>query len=209
MKKLILLIILAPVLLLSQPSFNVTDSNGNTWNSDDILEQEITIVINFFSPGWACSPSANSIELFTEAYNQYSSCNKLFFIQVSEWGSVATGEEYINIYGTTEIPSIVGDEGYELSWEWVNEYGLMWSHELWILRPDGSYIQDINGAWDLDQQVLIDELENEGFNACENTGVEEYQTVNHNKSTYDIMGRVISEPTKGFYIQNGNKYIKF
>ena len=37
----------------------------------------------------------------------------------------------------------------------------MWSHELWILRPDGSYIQDINGAWDLDQQVLIDELENE------------------------------------------------
>ena len=77
------------------------------------------------------------------------------------------------------------------------------------IRPDGSYIQDIPGAWDLEQQVLIDELENEEFNPCQNTGVEEYQTVNHNKNTYDIMGRVISEPTKGFYIQNGNKYIKF
>ena len=35
MKKLILSLLLAPILLLSQPSFNVTDSNGETWNSEE------------------------------------------------------------------------------------------------------------------------------------------------------------------------------
>ena len=78
MKKLILSLLLAPFLLVSQPQFSVTDYNGNTWDSNEILEQDVTIVIQFFSPAMTCWPSSNSIELLTEAYNLYGHCNKLY-----------------------------------------------------------------------------------------------------------------------------------
>ena len=49
------------------------------------------------------------------------------------------------------------------------DWGLQWAHELWLIRPDGSYEVDIPFSWDLEQQVLIDAIENEGLNECEST----------------------------------------
>ena len=57
------LLLLAPFLLAGQgPSFTVTDTNGNTWDSDSLLAEGITIVVNFFSPSMTCWPSSNATE---------------------------------------------------------------------------------------------------------------------------------------------------
>jgi hypothetical protein len=182
MKRLILMLLIAPFLLFSQPEFSITDINGNTWDSNELLEQGNTIVIQFFSPSMTCWPSAQSIENLTEAYNEYGSCNKLFFLQVAEWGMQSTTVNFINEFGTTEIPILVGNAGgNELTIEWV-DWGLQWAQELWVLRPDGTYEYDIPWAWDLEQTVLIDFLEDEGFSICENNvGVEEFEIENQDK----------------------------
>ena len=211
MKKLILSLLLAPFLLLSQPQFTITDINGNTWDSNEMLEEGTTIVIQFYSPGPTCWPSIQSIENFTEAYYEYGSgCNKLFFLQVAEWGSATTVVGFLMDFGTMEIPTIVGNEGgNDLALEWTN-WGLQWAYELWLLRPDGSYEFDIPYAWDLEQQVLINTLENEGFSPCEdnNIGLEDYELKNKDKTIYDLQGRILNEkPTNGFYIQGEKKYI--
>lgn len=208
MKKLILLFLLTPVLLFSQPQFTITDLNGDTWDSNELLESGITIVIQFFSPSMTCWPSSNSIELFTEAYSEYGLCqNKLFFLQVAEWGLYSTTLNFIDEFGTTEISTLAGISGGEdLTYEWM-EWGLQWAYELWLLRPDGTYEYDIPYAWDLEQQVLINLLENEGFSACEyNVEIEEYNIENNDKTIYDIMGRIIDNPTQGFYIQGNKKH---
>ena len=209
MKKLILSLLLAPFLLVSQPQFTITDYEGNTWDSNELLEQGITILINFYSPAMTCWPSSNSIELFTEAYNKYAKCNKLFFLQVAEWGNESQTIEFLEAFGTTEIPTLIGTEGGStLSFEFM-DWGLQWANELWLLRPDGSYEADIPYSWDLDLQVLVDAIENEGFNECPSTmlNVEELEINNDDKTIYDLQGRIINKPTKGFYVQGGNKYI--
>ena len=211
MKKLILSLLLTPFLLVSQPQFSITDYNGNTWDSNELLEQGITIVIQFYSPSITCWPSSNSIELFTEAYNKYASCNKVFFLQVAEWGSEYQVVSFLEIFGTTEIPTLVGYEGgQDLTWEFVDNWGLQWAYELWLLRPDGTYEVDIPWAWDLEQTVLINTLEDENFNECSNNvlNIEELEINNNDKTTYDITGRVIQNPTQGFYIQENKKYFK-
>ena len=70
MKKLLLLLII-PFLSISQPSFNVTDANGNLWDSESLLATGKTIIVTFFSPSETCWPSANQITKLGEAYNAY------------------------------------------------------------------------------------------------------------------------------------------
>ena len=61
--------------------------------------------------------------------------------------------EYLEAFGTTEIPTLVGDGGGQtLTYEFM-DWGLQWAHELWLIRPDGSYEVDIPFSWDLEQQV--------------------------------------------------------
>jgi hypothetical protein len=210
MKKLFLSLLLAPLLLFSQPSFTITDYQGNVWDSNEMLEAGITIIVNFYSPSMTCWPSSNSIELLTEAYNQYAGCNKLFFLQVAEWGDESQVISFLEAFGTTEIPTLIGDEGGStLTFSWV-EWGLQWANELWLIRPDGSYEVDIPYSWDIEQTVLIDALEYEGFNQCESTmlNIEELDRVDNNKDIYDLHGRILNKkPTSGFYVQNGEKYI--
>jgi len=211
MKKLILSLLLAPFLLVSQPQFTITDIEGNMWNSNDMLEEGTTIIIQFYSPSMTCWPSSNSIELLTEAYNEYAGCNKLFFIQIAQWGSEYQVVNFLEAFGNTEIPTVVGyGMGQELTWEFADNWGLQWAYELWLMRPDGSYEVDIPWAWDLEQTVLIDTLEDEGFSTCnENTvGLEDYKIENNDKTIYDLQGRILNKkPTNGFYIQGENKYI--
>jgi len=210
MKKLILSLLLAPFLLISQPQFSITDYNGDTWDSNELLEQGVTILIQFYSPSMTCWPSSNSTELFTEAYSQYAGCNKLFFLQVAEWGTEYQTIEYLEAFGTTEMPTLIGNEGGQtLTFEYM-DWGLQWAHELWLIRPDGSYEVDIPFSWDLEQQVLIDAIEGEGFNECESTllNVDELELNNNDKTIYDLHGRVLNvKPTSGFYIQNNQKHI--
>ena len=210
MKKLILSLLLAPFLLVSQPQFTITDIEGNMWNSNDMLEEGTTIIIQFYSPSMTCWPSSNSIELLTEAYNEYAGCNKLFFIQIAQWGSEYQVVNFLEAFGNTEIPTVVGyGMGQELTWEFADNWGLQWAYELWLMRPDGSYEVDIPWAWDLEQTVLIDTLEDEGFSTCdENTvGLEDYK-IENNKTIYDLQGRILNrKPTSGFYVQDNEKYI--
>jgi len=211
MKRLILMLLLAPFLLFSQPEFTITDNNGNVWDSNILLEEGNTIIIQFFSPSMTCWPSYQSIMNLTQAYSEYGSCNnKLFFIQVAEWGYWSTVGPFVEEFGSSDIPYVAGyAEGQELTIDWM-DWGLQWAYECWILRPDGSYEYDIPYMWDLEQQTLINVLEDEGFSTCENTvGLEEYETENQDKTIYDITGRIISEiPSEGFYIQGGKKYFK-
>ena len=209
MIKLILSLLLAPILAFSQgPSFTITDYNGNIWDSNELLEQGITILIQFHSSSMTCWPSSNSTELFTEAYNQYAGCNKLFFLQVAEWGTESQTIEYLEAFGTTEIPTLIGNEGGQtLTFEFM-DWGLQWAHELWLIRPNGSYEVDIPFSWDLEQQVLIDAIEGAGFNECENTmlDIEELSIINNDKSIYDLWGRLLNKkPKSGFYIKEGEK----
>jgi hypothetical protein len=214
MKKLILILLLAPVLLLSQPSFNVTDSNGNVWDSEEILEQGKTIIVQFFSPTVFSYGSSWSIEHLTEAYNNYGLCNDVFFLHVAEWGSEYEWATYLDnlIEGgyidslENVAPTIIGTEGgIELTYEWM-EWGLQYSFELWMIRPDGSYEYTIPHSWNPELTVLADALEAEGFSSCETVGIEEFENKNKDKTTYDLMGRIINKPTEGFYIQDGKKY---
>tara|TARA_B100000902_G_C26945712_1_gene733276 strand:+ start:105 stop:746 length:642 start_codon:yes stop_codon:yes gene_type:complete len=199
MKKLLLLLII-PFLSISQPSFNVTDANGNLWDSESLLATGKTIIVTFFSPSETCWPSANQITKLSEAYNAYQSCNDLFFIQVAQWGSEYTTTNYVEQFGNPNIPAIVGYyQGQELTMSWV-DWGLQWAYETWLLRPDGSYEFDIPYAWDLDQQVLIDALEAEGFIECEHSM--SIQSLYNNKQiiqTIDILGRETTN--KGFQLE--------
>ena len=110
MTKLILFIALMPALLLCQPSFNVTDNNGNTWNSNDLLAEGKTIVVNFFSPSMTCWPSSNATENVAETYHEMYQCNedKLFFLQVAQWGYSWVVEDFVEEFGDTNIPYIEG-----------------------------------------------------------------------------------------------------
>ena len=229
MKKLILSLLLAPILLLSQPSFNVTDSNGETWNSEELLEQGKTIVIQFFSPGLNCWPSQNSLINLREAwYNTLCERDSLQFIQVAQWGSKAETLWYVNEYSNPTIPTVVGEwQGNNLTFEWM-EWGLQWSYECWILRPDGTYEVDIPAMWDLEQTTLVDLLENDGFDInCHDNyydfetnqtiGMTEYCCIEHHMPghkphgpMYDLQGRLIKEkPSCGYYIQLKTGYEKF
>ena len=210
MKKLILSLLLAPILLLSQPSFNLTDNNGDTWDSNELLEQGTTIVIQFFTPAMTCWPSSNSIENISSAYDQYGNCNDIVFIQVAQWGGESTTSSFMEEFSNPEIPYVVGyPEGQSLTIEWM-DLGLQWAYECWVLYPNGEYIVDLDFQWDLEQTVLIDLLEEDGFKDCnEHTiGLENYEIKNNNKTIYDLQGRILNKkPTNGFYIQGEEKYI--
>ena len=138
------------------------------------------------------------------------SINDIFFIQVAQWGNNSFTSNFVKEFGNPNIPTVVGyDQGQELTMEWM-DWGLMYAYETWLLRPDGSYEFDIPYAWDLEQQVLINTLENEGFSPCEdnNIGLEDYELKNKDKTIYDLQGRILNEkPTNGFYIQGEKKYI--
>ena len=222
MKKLILSLLLAPFLLVSQPQFTITDLEGNTWDSNELLEDGVTIVIQFYSPSMTCWPSSNSIEHFTNAYSQYGTgCNRLFFLQIAEWGNETQVVNFLDVFGDTDIPTVVGDDGgYDITMDFYDNWGLMWAYELWLMRPDGSYEYDIPWAWDLEQTVLLDLLEDEGFAICHGSedenedeenntvGLEDYKIESNDKTIYDLQGRILNKiPTKGFYIQGGKKYI--
>ena len=205
MKKLIILLLL-PFLLFSQVAsdFSVTDTNGNEWDLYPLLDEGTTVVIQFFSPSMTCWPSSNSIENLTDVYYEYSSCNNIVFLQVAEWGWISAVVEFINEFGDSNIPTIPGYyEGQQLTMN----YPVTTAYEVWLIRPDKSYINDIPYMWDLEQEVLADVLENEGFNRCHSVEIEEYK-IENNQTTYDIMGRIIQNPTQGFYIQGGKKYFK-
>jgi len=210
------LLLLAPFLLVGQgPSFIVTDQDGNVWDSDSLLEDGTTIIVEFFSPSMTCWPSSNAVQNITEAYNEMYHCNKLFFLQVAQWGYSGTVENFIEEFGDTNIPYIAGYDtwivetttGQELTIEWM-DFGLMWAYECWILRPDGSYEYDLPGMAGLETNALIEFLEDEGFTPCENTvEIEEYQIENKNENIYDITGRILPEiPSQGTYIKDGDKY---
>ena len=223
MKKLILLFLLAPILLLSQPSFNVTDSEGNNYNSEEILEQGKAIVVQFFSPGENCWPSANSLINFREAwYNTLCHHNDIFFIQIAEWGDTTETMNFINQYSNPGIPTVIGEwQGYGLTYEWM-EWGLQWAYECWLILPNGDYIVDIPYMWDLEQSTLFNLLENEGFLRCnenydpssnQTTGITEcnhpaeYSLNKIQNPIYDLQGRLLTEkPKSGFYIQGEKKY---
>ena len=207
MKKLILTLLLIPYLLLSQVASNflITDTNGNTWELYSLLNEGTTVVIQFFSPSMTCWPSSNSIENLTNAHYEYS-CNNIVFLQVAQWGWESEVVDFINEFGTTNIPTI---PGYYDGSELTMNYPVTIAYEAWVIRPDGSYINDIPYMWDIDQEVLANVLEDEGFSPCHHSiEIEEFEIKYQDKTTYDLMGRVIQEPIQGFYIQNGKKYLK-
>ena len=218
MKKLFYVLILAPFLLAGQgPSFTITDQNGNVWDSDSLLAEGTTIIIDFFSPSMTCWPSSNHIQNITETYNEMYHCNKLFFLQVAQWGWPTTVENFIEEFGDTNIPYVVGYElweqttisGQDLTIEFM-DFGLMWAYETWLLRPDGSYEYDLPGMSGLEVNTLTEFLEDEGFAPCNNSiNIEEYQIENPDKNIYDITGRILPNiPSQGTYIQDGKKYHK-
>ena len=237
MKNLILSLLLAPVLLFSQgPSFSVTDSNGVLWDSETWLDLGVTIVVQFFAPSETCWPSYQALQNLSLTNDLLGNCNDILFLQVATWGNEYTSVNYVEEFGTLECPVIDGDQGYEMAMSWYGEenFGLTAVYELWILHPDGSYSGDINFASDLYQTVLIDALEYQGFNECENnTGIEDDNNGNQsdhlsnyccshcdamseytlpkkclNGPIYDLKGKQIKEkPKSGFYIQNGMKYV--
>jgi len=200
MKKLILSFLVAPLLLISQPSFTVTDSNGDFWESASLLAEGKTIVVTFFSPSETCWPSANHITKLSEAYNSYYMCNDLFFIQVAQWGNEYTTTNFVEQFGNPYIPAVVGyNQGQELTMAWL-DWGLLYAYETWLLRPDGSYVVDIPFAWDLDQQVLIDALQAEGFNDCGHSMfIEDSHNTKYILKTIDLLGRDATQ--KGFNIE--------
>jgi len=213
MKRIILTLLLAPFLAFSQgPSFNVIDNEGNSWDSDSILAEGSSIVITFFSPNTTCWPSANQITKLNEAHGLYDECNDIFFIQVAQWGNNSFTSNFVEEFGNPNIPTVVGyDQGQELTMEWM-DWGLMYAYETWLLRPNGSYEINIPFAWDMEQQVLIDLLDEEGFYRCDhgssNTiNIEEYEIKNKDETIYDLQGRILNEiPKSGFYIKGGKKY---
>jgi hypothetical protein len=64
----------------------------------------------------------------------------------------------------------------------------------------------------MEQQVLIDLLDGEGFHRCDHgssstINIEEYEIKNNDKTIYDLQGRILNEiPKSGFYIKGGKKY---
>jgi len=199
MNKFILLFILAPYLLVCQPTFTVTDSNGNLWDSESLLEDGKTIIVTFFSPSETCWPSASHITKLGEAYNAYYSCNDVFFVQVAQWGSEYQTISFVQQFGNPNVPTIVGyPQGQTLTMDWI-DWGLLYSYETWLLRPDGSYEVDIPYAWDLDQQVLIDVLETDGFIDCGHSmSIQEPYRGKHMVKRIDIWGRETAN--KGFQL---------
>ena len=144
-----------------------------------------------------------------EAYDIYNECNDIFFIQVAQWGNNSFTSDFVEEFGNPNIPYVVGYyQGQELTWEWM-DWGLTYSYETWLLRPDGSYEVNIPFAWDMEQQVLIDALNEEGFYSCDHNTVdiEEHQIENKDETIYDLQGRILNEiPKSGFYIKGGKKY---
>ena len=212
MKKLILSLLLAPFLSFSQgPSFNITDNNGNVWDSDSLLEQGTTIIVQFFTPSMTCWPSSNAVENIASAYEKYK-CNDILFIQVAQWGNEQTVYNFMEEFANLEIPYVSGTEGgSDMTWDWM-DVGLQWAYECWVLWPNGEYIIDLEGQQFLDQEVLIDLLEQNNFKDCnehETIGIEEIFTPQENKTIYDLQGRILNEkPIKGIYIQGNKIYIK-
>ena len=220
MKKTLYVLLLAPLLLAGQgPSFTVTDQNGNIWDSDSLLANGTTIIVDFFSPSMTCWPSAHHVQNVTETYNEMYHCNNLFFLQVAQWGWPSTIETFIEEFGGTNIPYVMGYDGWDqttisgqdLTIEFM-DFGLMWAYETWLLRPDGSYEVDLYGmaAEPGTTNYLIEFLEDEGFTNCNNSvNIEEYQIKDPNKNIYDITGRILPNiPSQGTYIKNEKKYHK-
>ena len=214
MRKLILVLLLVPFFTFSQgPSFTVTDSEGITWDSQTWLDQGVTIVIQFFAPSETCWPSYQALENLSIAYDEYGKCNDLLFLQVATWGEEYTCINYVEQFGEINCPIIDGFQGNDMAMSWYGDdnFGLQAVYELWVLHPDGSYDGDVNFASDLDQTVLIDLLEDSGFESCEhNVGLEdeeEYVDWFWDETIYDLQGRVLKEiPKSGFYIKGGKKY---
>jgi len=218
MKKLILILILIPYLLLCQ-SFNITDINGNNWDSDLLLLEGKTIVIQFFSPSLSCWPSYQSIMNLTETYYEYSTCNDVFFIQIAQWGEETQVSNFINLYGDSNIPTVLGgDEGEDIIMEWVNLYGLMWAYECWVLSPSNSIVQNLPWMSDLSQDALMDHLEDDGFSACEISAedvpygvlnIGEYENENPDKTIYDLQGKPLNlNSHHGYYIKDKRLHFK-
>ena len=211
MKRIILTLLLAPFLAFSQgPSFTVTDNNGNIWDSQVWLDQGVTIVIQFFAPSETCWPSYQALQNFSDAYNGYGKCNDILFLQVATWGEEYICTNYVEEFGTLECPVIDGVQGYDMAMDWYGDenFGLSAVYELWVLHPDGYYDADVSFASDLDQTVLVDLLEDSGFESCEHSvNIEEYQTKNNSEIIYDLQGRILNKiPKSGFYIKGGKKY---
>jgi len=216
MKTLLLSLVILPFLLIAQsPSFIVTDQNGTVWDSNVLLENGTTIIIEFFSPSMTCWPSSNAIQNVTEAYNNMSHCNNLFFLQVAQWGYSSTVEGFIDEFGDTTIPYVAGYDlwnvnttsGQELTINFM-DFGLMWAYECWILYPDGSYEYDLPGMSGLESNALMEFLQNEGFINCNNVNIEENHLPRTNEEMiFNLQGQVINErPNQGIYIKNNETY---
>tara|TARA_B100000427_G_C15396549_1_gene545711 strand:+ start:144 stop:788 length:645 start_codon:yes stop_codon:yes gene_type:complete len=212
MKNLILSLLLVPFLVCCQgPSFTLTDNNGVIWDSETWLNLGVTIVVQFFTPSMTCWPSSNSIENISSAYEQYGNCNDILFLQVAQWGGEFTTSNFMEEFSNPEIPYIVGyPEGQSLTIEWM-ELGLQWAYECWVLYPNGEYLIDLDYQWDLEQTVLIDLLEENGFKDCNehNLELEDYKIENNNEIIYDLQGRTVNKkPTNSFYLESGKiKYL--
>ena len=175
MKKLILSLLLAPILLFSQdelPNYTATDIQGNEQDLYEYLDQGITVILQFLSPSMTCWPSSNSLENLANAYEEYG-CNDIQFIIVAQWGSAEELNEFIEEYGGPDgfdIPAIAGDEGGEsiTTSFYIPEIDInICEQECWIIRPDGSYLDGVPLMWDLEVQSLDYILgSDEGFSRC-------------------------------------------
>ena len=235
MKRLILSLLLAPVLLFSQGDFDnfiAIDTQGNEHNLYEYLDQGTTVVIQFLSPSMTCWPSSNSLENLAKAYERYG-CNDIQFLIVAQWGSAEEINEFIEsnpIPEATQIPAIAGDDGGQLITQFL--FPISEAYECWIIRPDGSYLDGVPLMWDLEVQSLDYILgSDEGFSRCcmywndwedfdwatdpdyefnELSPIlnKDIPTIKpQNTNVYDIFtGNIINKPKKGFYIQEGKKY---
>ena len=199
MKKLILAFLIAPFLLFGQgPSFAVTDSDGIIWDSQTWLDEGVTIVIRFFSPSETCWPSYQSLQNLSLVYDEFGKCNDIIFLQVATWGEEYTCVNYIQEFGEVDCPVIDGNQGYDMAMSFT-DFGLTAVYELWILHPDGSYTADISFASDLDQTVLMEALEDAGFESCKhNVSIQESYNTKRLITKVDILGRETTN--KGFQL---------
>ena len=220
MKRIILALLLAPFLLVSQtveslngiaPDFTVTDIQGNEHNLYYYLDKNYTVVLQFHSTSATCWPSYDSVANMTEAYYDYG-CNRVIFINIAWNGNIYNTNYYADLYRDPNIPFVTAEEGgAEIAF---TVYPVVVAYECWLIRPDRSFLYQIPN-WD--QGVLAEVLEDEGFIPCSDDwnpeinnsiNIEEHYYKNDDKTIYDLQGRILNEiPKNGFYIQGGNKYI--
>jgi len=211
------------------PNFIATDIQGNEHNLyEDYLDQGITVILQFHSPSLTCWPSFESTIQMNYAYLNYEYCNnKIKFIHIAEWGNDYLLEQYLDEYGidilmpvsppddglySYDIPAISGTGGGS---DITQEYNVTWAYEVWLIRPDKSFIADIAPAWE--ENVITDVIELEGFTSCSDSVLPDYTLdLNENTNTnpvdnniYDLNGKLLNSiPSQGVYIKNGKKYFK-